>query len=176
MASTRQFKEERAEATAKLAAFDLSNVNRERSECEEGVKTTEQTQYSQQQCHQEQDQRPGVIGSVMKVVHDTYEHAKEAVVGKTQETTESTRETTEQAAEKAKEVKDRAAEKAREAKDTTAEKTKYKDYTTEKAKETTEKAAEKARETEDSTKGKVEEYKDYAVEKAKEATEKAQYI
>lgn len=35
-----------------------------------------------QQTGQQEQQRPGVIGSLLGAVHDTYKHAKEAVAGK----------------------------------------------------------------------------------------------
>jgi uncharacterized protein YjbJ (UPF0337 family) len=41
---------------------------------------------------QQQEERPGVIEYVLKAVHEMYEHAKEAVVGKGKETAETTKE------------------------------------------------------------------------------------
>lgn len=119
MASRQAAKEEGAEAAARNAADELSDVNRERKQREQEGKMENETQY-----HHEQ-RGPGVIGSIIKSVQGTVEHAKDAVMGKSQESTE-----------KMEEYKDSAARKTGE----------YKDYTAEKAEE----AAEKVKETEDS--------------------------
>jgi hypothetical protein len=66
MASSREFKEKRAEAAAKLAASDLEDVNREREHEEQAKMEREESQQQQQQ-----EERPGVIGSVLKAVHET---------------------------------------------------------------------------------------------------------
>ncbi|KAL3570951.1 hypothetical protein D5086_028200, partial [Populus alba] len=121
--ASRHEKEERAEAAAWQAASDLRDVNRER-ECYEEREAKMATDQPQQE-------RPGVIGSVLRSVADTLGHAKDAVVGKSFEAAEQTRETADAAEEKARENKDSVAEKAKG----------YKNYTTQKAKETTDSAA-----------------------------------
>ncbi|TXG58381.1 hypothetical protein EZV62_016210 [Acer yangbiense] len=162
--TTRREKELRAEAAVRQAAADLRDVNREAD-----------NQPPQQQ------QKPGVIGSVLRTVQGTYEHAKEAVVGKSYDAAESTREATESAAEKAKQAKDTttekakettnsALEKAKEAKNKTVEKTgETKDSALGKAKEAKDKTVEKTEKTKDSALGKAKESTDYAAEKAKES-------
>ena len=89
MASAREFKEKRAEAAAKLAVSDLKEINRERGYEERAKIEREESQ--------QQEERPGVIESVLKAVHEMYEHAKEAVVRKGEETAETTRERVENA-------------------------------------------------------------------------------
>lgn len=182
--ASRHEKEERAEAAAWQAASDLRDVNRER-ECYEEREAKMATDQPQQE-------RPGVIGSVLRSVADTLGHAKDAVVGMSFEAAEQTRETADAAEDKARENKDSVAEKAKG----------YKNCTTQKAKETTDSAAckidetkesakqkigeyedkakeykdyaaQKAKDTKDSVMGKVDEYKDYATEKAKETKNSA---
>ncbi|KAK1259572.1 hypothetical protein QJS04_geneDACA020094 [Acorus gramineus] len=60
---------------------------------------------------------------MLKAVQGTYEHAKEATIGKASETAEKTGETKDSTMEKAREGKDKAAEKAGEVKDSMAGKT-----------------------------------------------------
>ncbi|KAK4272794.1 hypothetical protein QN277_021300 [Acacia crassicarpa] len=146
----REFKEARAEVAAKLAAKDLEDANRLRERDQEHL------------VEDREDQGPGVVGSMFKAVQDTYQHAKEAVVGKTQDAANTAGD---YAADKARETKDATkqkagefAEKAREAKDATVDK----------AAEYTGYAAEKAKEAKDTTVQKAGEYKDYTAEKAKE--------
>ena len=118
VSSEKKFKEERAEAASKLAAKDLEDVNRERNQ------NTEQ-------------QKPGVIGSMIRAVQDTFEHAKEVVVGKSQDVGEKGAEVREISAEKSRGIYDAATEKAKETKDATKEKAgEYKDYAAQKAQET----------------------------------------
>ncbi|KAK3226685.1 hypothetical protein Dsin_006547 [Dipteronia sinensis] len=167
--TTRREKEQRAEAAVRQAAADLRDINRE----------TELHGETDQQSPQQQ-QKPGVIGSVLRAVQGTYEHAKDAVVGKSYDTAESTREATASAAEKAKQAKDTTTEKAKETTNSALEKAKEaKDMTVEKTGETKDSAlgkageykdytAEKAKETKDAALGKAGEYKDYTAEKAVE--------
>ncbi|CAJ2672604.1 unnamed protein product [Trifolium pratense] len=132
---------------------------------------------NQQQQHN--DDNRGVIGSVMKAVHDTYENAREAVVGKRDPaTTEEVHvfDNDNDLVSGGGEVRDISANKSRGVYDATKEKTnEYADYTAEKAKEAKNKAgeykdyaAEKAKEGKDATMNKMGEYKDYTAEKAKE--------
>ncbi|XP_039174169.1 late embryogenesis abundant protein ECP63 [Eucalyptus grandis] len=166
--ASRQAKEERAEEAARIAASELRDVNRDRErEREYGAGGERVAAFDA--LDQPQQQRPGMIGSVLRAVHDTYEHAKEVVVGKSHDAAETGREGAEYTADRSREGYDATTGKAKE----------YKDYTTEKAKETTDsaaqkvqektgEAAEKAKETKESAKGKLGEYKDYAAEKARE--------
>ncbi|XP_048127566.1 late embryogenesis abundant protein ECP63 isoform X3 [Rhodamnia argentea] len=162
MASRQEAKEERAKEAARIAAAELRDVNRD----QERVTTYDTTDRPQQE-------RPGMIGSVLRAVHDTLEHAKEVVVGKSHDAGESAREDAEYTADRSRKGYDTTTGKAKE----------YKDYTTEKAKDTTDsaaqkvkektgEAAEKAEETKESAKGKLGEYKDYTAQKAEEAKEK----
>ncbi|QHO26029.1 putative glycosyltransferase [Arachis hypogaea] len=173
MESREQLKEESAEQTAK----DLEEVNKARNHD-----------------HDEQ-QKPGVIGSMLRAVHDTYESAKDAVVGKRDNTTTNAASsditTTNKGEEfggfgagevrdisigKAKNAKDYtkeqadyAAEKVKESKDATVEKAgEYTDYASQKAKETKDAASQKAKETKDATMDKAKEAKDKTVEKGGE--------
>ncbi|KAJ1418887.1 Late embryogenesis abundant protein [Sesbania bispinosa] len=211
MASRQQFKGDRAEAAAKLCAQDIGDVNRA-NERDEGYTLNSETNFKQARAEaasklaakdledvnrakqsamsaassEQHQQKPGVIGSMLKAVQGTYEHAKEAVVGKGQETgevrdtsvetfskdqtgskmgeytdfaTQKARERNEATKQKAGEYADYASQKAKETKDTTMNKAgEYKDY-----------AAEKAKEAKDATMQKAGEYKDYTAEKAKEA-------
>ncbi|KAK2418321.1 late embryogenesis abundant protein ECP63 [Trifolium repens] len=183
MASRKVYKEDRAEAAAKLAAKDIGDINRT-NEREEGYSLNSETQFKQARAeaaaklaakdledvnrakesafnatsatgYYQQEEKPGVIGSVGSM----FKAAKDAVVGKSYEAGEKAKDTTDYAAQKTKENADYAAERAREAKDTTANK----------AGEYTNYAAEKAKEAKDATVQKAGEYKDYAAEKAKEA-------
>ncbi|GLT93462.1 hypothetical protein SLE2022_112540 [Rubroshorea leprosula] len=105
--ASREAKEERAEAAARLASEELRDVNRER---EYGGTTVYKEQMD---AHLQQEEIPGVIGSALRAVQGTYEHAKQAVVGKSHDTVDATRETKDATAEKAKEYTDYAKEKAR---------------------------------------------------------------
>ncbi|MBA0684374.1 hypothetical protein Goari_025965, partial [Gossypium aridum] len=211
--ATRQEKERRAEAAARQAADDLRDINSGREYEERVVYKEELDRSSQQQQQwlpeesfaykeewgretspQQQQQRPGVIGTVLRAVQGTYEHAKEAVVGKSHEregvyggggktwgTTDegdNAKEFAERAKdttmEKAGEYKDYASEKANQSadkakqmKDTTKEKAaEYTDYAAQKAKETKNSAAQRTKETKDTVTGKASEYTDYAAQKA----------
>lgn len=138
--ASRHEKEERAEAAAWQAASDLRDVNRER-ECYEEREAKMATDQPQQE-------RPGVIGSVLRSVADTLGHAKDAVVGKSFEAAEQTRGTADAAEEKARENKDSAACKI--------------DETKESAKEKVEKTKESAKQKIGEYEDKAKEYKDYA--------------
>ncbi|KAI3442890.1 uncharacterized protein J3R85_000593 [Psidium guajava] len=124
---------------------------------------------------QPRQERPGVVGSVLRAVHDPYELVKEVVVGKSHDAAETTREDAEYTADrscggydaamcKAKEYKDYTAENAKETTNPAAQKVKEKEKTRE--------AAENAKETEESAKGKLGEYKDSTAQRAKKAKEK----
>ncbi|TKY53028.1 Embryonic protein DC-8 [Spatholobus suberectus] len=176
MASTQQ--EQQAEAAAKLAAKDLCQVNRER---ESDLGAADQ-------------QKRGVIGSVMRAVQDTYENAKEAVVGKKDPaknsyTTEvvhdvnvqpddvATGEVRDISATKSPGICDSASDKAGsevgEYTDCASQKAKgTKDATKQKAGEYTDYASGKAKETKDATEQKAGECADYASQKAKEAKDR----
>ncbi|KAH7553634.1 hypothetical protein JRO89_XS12G0036500 [Xanthoceras sorbifolium] len=186
MASIRE-KQERAEAAARQAASDLRNVNRGTELYGGGTYRVVETDQPKQE-----QQRPGVIGTVLRAVQGTYEHAKEAVVGKSYDAAETTKEGTESAVEKARQAKDTTTEKARETTDQAAKKTEeYMDSAAQKAKETkesakgkvgeyadktkesTKSAAEKAREAKDQNVEKAGEYKDYTAEKARETKDAA---
>lgn len=120
--ASRQEKLERAEAGARVAAADLRDINREREN--EQAASAAYVVETEQGKEQHQEERPGVIGSVLKAVTGTLENAKEAVVGKSHEAAETAREGTESAAEKAEEYKDYTTEKARERLDDYGEKAK----------------------------------------------------
>ncbi|KAI6698016.1 hypothetical protein NL676_018135 [Syzygium grande] len=156
--ASRQAKEERAEAAARIAASDPWDR----------AATFDTTDQPQQQ-------RPGVIGS----------HAKEAVVGKSHDAAETAHEGAEYTADRSREGYDAATGKAKEYEDYTTEKAKEttdsaaqkkaeetKESTKGKLGEYKDSAAEKVRETKDSTLGKAAEYKDYTAQKAEEAKEK----
>nr|KYP70956.1 Embryonic protein DC-8 [Cajanus cajan] len=110
---------------------------------------------------------------MFRAVQGTYEHAKEAVVGKPQETEkeryspgvyEKAKETKDAAGSKVGEYADYAGQKARETKDATKQKAgEYADYASQKAKETTEYAGDKAKEGKDAATGKLGELKDRAM-------------
>ncbi|KAK6231738.1 hypothetical protein QUC31_011019 [Theobroma cacao] len=106
--ATRQEKEQRAEAAARQAADDLRDVDRGRLYDERVVYEEELDQSPQQQ-----QQRPGVFGTVLR-----------AVVDKSHEAEDFTREGTDLAAENTRETKDEAAERAKEYKDNTTVKEK----------------------------------------------------
>lgn len=148
--ASRQLKEERAEAAAKLAAKEVGEINRAR-ERDQGFKLGTEREFKEARAEvaaklaakdledanllrereiamghkQQEEQGPGLIGSMVNAV-------KDAVVGKTQEAAHATSDYTSSAAQKAKEAKDAtvdkaaeyAADKAREAKDYTADKAK----------------------------------------------------
>ncbi|GMN39311.1 hypothetical protein TIFTF001_008536 [Ficus carica] len=182
MASSKQYKTEEAEAVAKHAAKDLEEVNREKRYEEErtDVGRTE----TDQQYNQQQEERPGVIGTMLKAV----EHVKEVVVGKSPDTTrdgedrfaeeklartreveegrDRSEETTEEAARKMEEYKESAKERAKQAAETTKEKA---EETKESAKEKAEEFAEKAKESKEEAKEKAQEYADSVAERAKQA-------
>ncbi|XP_054804399.1 embryonic protein DC-8-like [Prosopis cineraria] len=184
-----QFKEDRAEAAAKLSAKDIGDVNRER-EREYGSQWTTEREFREARAEvaaklaakdledanrlreREQEllagrekQGPGVMGSMFKAVHDTYEHAKEAVVGKTHDAANTAGEYKDYAAHKAGETGDATKQKAGEFVEKARE---TKDATVDKASEYTGYAADKAKEAKDATVQKTGEYKDYTADKAKE--------
>ncbi|KAG4928376.1 Late embryogenesis abundant protein ECP63 [Glycine max] len=161
MASRRQFKEERAEAAAKLAAKDIGDINRA-NERDEGYDLRNEANFKKARaeaaaklaakdledanrlrdstlinttCHDHDENKPGLIGSMLRA-------AKEAVVGKPHH---DEVDNSSGVYEKAKETKvDAAGSKMGE----------YADYATQKARE---------------TKQKAKEAKDYAADKAKDA-------
>ncbi|KAK7277464.1 hypothetical protein RJT34_22477 [Clitoria ternatea] len=185
MASRQQ--EDRAEAAAaKVAAKDLEELNRARH-----------LNLGAEDQHQQDEQKRGVIGSVIRAVQDTYENAREAVVGKKDPADSHTKtevvhrfnnddnlvgagQVRDISANKSPGIYDSATGKAKEAKDKTVEKGgEYKNYAAEKAKEGKDAAmnkmgeygdytAEKAKEGKDATMNKMGEYRDYTAEKAKE--------
>ena len=180
MASRQQFKEDRAEAAAKLAAKDIGDINRT-NERDEGYDLHDEANFKQARAeaaaklaakdledanrlrdntfntwkeqHQHDENKPGVIGSMFRA-------AKEAVVGKPHHEEVYAKET------KMGEYSDYATQKARETKQKAGE---YTDYAAQKAKETKDYAAEKAKNAKDTTVQKAGEYKDYTAEKAKNA-------
>ncbi|BAT85794.1 hypothetical protein LR48_Vigan641s002500 [Vigna angularis] len=203
MASGQQFKGDRAEAAAKLAAKDIGDINRanerndnfdlhseanfKQARAEAAAKLAAKdledvnkmrdnnaTTFKEQQHYTEN--KPGVIGSMFRA-------AKEAVVGKPHDAVEtcpgvydSSREriTKEQGGSKMGEYADYATQKARETKDATVQKAgEYTDFATQKAKESKDYAADKAKEAKDATVQKASEYKDYTAEKAKEGKDSA---
>jgi len=201
MASGQQFKGDRAEAAAKLAAKDIGDINRAQERDENfdlhseanfkqaraeaaaklaakdledvnRMRDNSSTAFKEQQRYSEN--RPGVIGSMFRA-------AKEAVVGKPHPETspgayDSCRErvTKEQGGSKMGEYADYATQKAKETKDATVQKAgEYTDFATQKAKESKDYAADKAREAKDATLQKASEYKDYTAEKAKEGKDTA---
>ncbi|KAF7146498.1 hypothetical protein RHSIM_Rhsim04G0137300 [Rhododendron simsii] len=137
-----------------------------------------------------QEERPGVIGTILKSVAETLESAKEAIIGKSydepreggyeEQAQEEERGITDRAVKKAGEMKEVAKEKAETAKEMAKETA---ELATEKAKETTESVAEKARQAKETVMGKQKasekagekggEYKDYTMEKAEESKERA---
>lgn len=127
-----------------------------------------------QQQHDQDQQKAGVIGSVMKAVQDTYENAREAVVGKRDPAAHSHTTTTEVVHTIGDddrlegEVRDISADKSRGVYDST-----FNDRAGPTADEYASRAAQKAKETKDATKEKTMEYADYAGDKAKEAKDKA---
>ncbi|XP_028225936.1 embryonic protein DC-8-like isoform X2 [Glycine soja] len=184
MASRQQFKEDRAEAAAKLAAKDIGDINRT-NERDEGYDLHDEANFKQARAeaaaklaakdledanrlrdntfntwkeqHQHDENKPGVIGSMFRA-------AKEAVVGKPHHEEVYAKET------KMGEYSDYATQKARETKQKAGE---YTDYAAQKAKETKDYAAEKAKNAKDTTVQKAGEYKDYTAEKAIEGKDSA---
>ncbi|KAJ8537715.1 hypothetical protein K7X08_014255 [Anisodus acutangulus] len=155
MESRQAVKEERAEAAARVAADELHDVNKERRD----------------QSQREYEQKPGVIGSIIKSVQGTLGHAKDAVTGKAHDTAAVTSDTTSVVAENATQSKDAAASKMGEYADYAKEKDKaveYKDYAADKAKQAKDTTMDKAKEAKNTTMQKTEEYKDYTAEKAKD--------
>ncbi|KAK7284942.1 hypothetical protein RJT34_19696 [Clitoria ternatea] len=193
MASGQQFKEDRAEAAAKLAAKDIGDINRT-NERDEGYTLNSELNFKQARAeaaaklaakdledvnrakhaafteHRHDEQKPGVIGSMFRA-------AKEAVVGKPHEEATQTNYSPgmyDSATGKAKEYKDYTAEKAKETKDATMQKAgEYADYASQKAKETKDMTMDKAKEAKDKTVEKASEYKDYTAEKAREGKDSA---
>ncbi|XP_027353211.1 embryonic protein DC-8-like [Abrus precatorius] len=198
MASRQQFKEDRAEAAAKLAAKDIGDINRA-NEREEGYTLHSDAHFKQaraeaaaklaakdledvnraresamQEQREDEQQKPSVIGSMFRA-------AKEAVVGKPQEGAEVRDRSVENPPgvydstwEKTKETKDAAKQKAEEYADYASQKAKEtKDKTMDKAGEYKDYAADKAKEAKDATVQKAGEYKDYTAEKAKEGKDNA---
>ena len=202
MASGQEFKGDRAEAAAKLAAKDIGDINRQ-NERDENFDLHSETNFRQARAEaaaklaakdledvnrmrdhthstttfKEQrydENRPGVIGSMFRA-------AKEAVVGKphTVETSlsgnDSNRErvTKEQGGSKMGEYADYSTQKAKERKDERMQKAgEYTDFPTQKAKESKD-YAERIKEAKDATLQKAAEYKDYTAEKAKEEKDSA---
>lgn len=133
------------------------------------------------------EEKRGVIGSVIKTVKDTYENARESIVGKRDPADNS--HTTTQVVHvydhndgvSTGEVRDISANKSCGIYDSATQKSnEYADYAGEKAKEAKEKAGEykdcaveKAREGKDATVNKLGEYKDCTAEKAKEGKDTA---
>ncbi|XP_019454945.1 PREDICTED: embryonic protein DC-8-like isoform X2 [Lupinus angustifolius] len=196
MASRQDFKEDRAEAAAKLAAKDIGDVNRER-EREQGFNLNSEVNFKQARAEAaaklaakdledvnrareqyglgEHEQKPGLIGSMLKA-------AKEAVVGKNNNedievrehspnyTTHRYKDTSENTGSKVGEYTDYAAQKTKETKDYAVDKAKEaKDTTINKAGEYKDYTVDKAKQAKDATMNKAGEYTDYAAEKAKEA-------
>ncbi|KAK7345447.1 hypothetical protein VNO77_16051 [Canavalia gladiata] len=166
--ASRQQPEDRAEAAAKVASKELEQVNKAR---DHNLAIEDQQQHDQE--------KRGVISSVLRAVQGTYENAKGAVVGKKDPADPYTTEVVHhvnvededartgevrdispnKAGSKVGEYADYASQKAKETKDATAQKAgEYTDY-----------ASQKAKEAKDKTMEKGGEYKDYAAEKAKEA-------
>jgi len=198
MASGQQFKGDRAEAAAKLAAKDIGDMNRA-NERDENFDLHNEANFKQARAEaaaklaakdledvnrmrdhtatsfkeQQGENRPGVIGSMFRA-------AKEAVVGKPHDVVETSprgygydssrdRVTNEQGGSKMGEYADYATQKAKETKDATMQKAgEYTDFATQKAKEGKDYAADRAKEAKDATAQKAAEYRDYTAEKAKE--------
>lgn len=79
--ASRQAKEKRAEAAAKLAASNISDDNIEREkEAADRIKAETEKLYYQQQ------QRPSFTRSVLGAAQDAYEQVKEAVTRKIENT------------------------------------------------------------------------------------------
>ncbi|CAJ1889574.1 unnamed protein product [Sphenostylis stenocarpa] len=180
MASGQQFKGDRAEAAAKLAAKDIGDINRanerdasydlhpevnfKQARAEAAAKLAAKdledvnrmrdntvTTLKEQQHYD--DNRPGVIGSMFRA-------AKEAVVGKPHDVVEtSPRVYDSTTREKVRETKEQGGSKMGE----------YADYATQKAKETKDATMQKTGEYTDYATQKAKESKDYAAEKAKQA-------
>lgn len=93
--ASRQEKLERAEAALRVAAADLRDINRER----ENEQVAAAVYVVEAEHGRYQEERSGFIGSVLRAVSGTLEHAKQAVVGKSHEAAETMREGTESAAE-----------------------------------------------------------------------------
>ncbi|KAK7337164.1 hypothetical protein VNO77_17725 [Canavalia gladiata] len=188
MASRQEFKEDRAEAAAKLAAKDIGDVNRtnEREEsytlhsdihfkearaeaaAKLAAKDLEDVNRARESAFREKqrycdEQKPGVIGSMFRA-------AKEAVVGKPHEGVEVRDRGTSPG------VYDYTTQKTTETKDATKQKAgEYADYTSQKAKEAKDKAgeyknyaADKMKEAGDATMNKAKEAKDATMQKAGE--------
>ncbi|PQQ09078.1 embryonic protein DC-8 [Prunus yedoensis var. nudiflora] len=80
--ASRQAKEERAEAAARPAADELRDVNKGRVYEEKTETTYTPTDELGRPAEQVHEEKPGVIGSVLKTVTGKLEQAKDAVVGK----------------------------------------------------------------------------------------------
>ncbi|RDX69589.1 hypothetical protein CR513_51272, partial [Mucuna pruriens] len=159
------FKQARAEAAAKLAAKDLEDVNRARERA-----------WSEQR----DENKPGVIRSMLRAVTGTYDHAKEAVVGKPHDhdavdyNLPGAHDYPTKGGSKMGEYTDYATQKAKETKDATKQKAgDYADYASQKAKESKDYVADRAKDAKDATLQKAGEYKDYTAEKAKEGKDSA---
>ncbi|KAI3989793.1 hypothetical protein MKX01_040763 [Papaver californicum] len=193
--ASRQAKEEKAEHLASEAAAELRDANRDRRYEEEP-----KARYAEEP-QQQQQQRPGVIGSVLKAVQGTFDHAKEAVTGSktaaydygtTADQTTTLGQGTEYyesgvpmgsgygedytatAAQKIKEMKDTAADRTKEFAGNAAEKARQaKDSTVDTTKQYTGSAADKARQTREAAERKTREYADTNKDYAGSAAEKA---
>lgn len=140
-----------------------------------------------------EEEKRGVIGSMLKAVQGTYESAKEAVVGKGDPTIRddevvhhvdvvdvnvgddnTTGEVRDISADKSRGVYDSATWRAKEYGDKAGSKVgEYADYAGEKAKEAKDRTMEKGREYKDYAAEKAKEGKDYTAEKAKEGKDSA---
>ncbi|KAK7378725.1 hypothetical protein VNO80_04172 [Phaseolus coccineus] len=178
MASGQEFKGDRAEAAAKLAAKDIGDINRQ-NERDESFDLHSETNFRQARAEaaaklaakdmedvnrmrdhthstttfEEQhygENRPGVIGSMFRA-------AKEAVVGKPHTTVETSLRGNDSNRERG--TKEQGESKMGE----------YADYATQKAKETKDATMQKAGEYTDYATQKAKESKDYAADRTKEA-------
>ncbi|KAK6126294.1 hypothetical protein DH2020_039939 [Rehmannia glutinosa] len=178
MASRQTAKEERAEAAARTAAEELSDVNRERREREIEVKVEKQPEYFHQTVGGMKKKHRPVQGMRRRRPERQKtpppRMAKDTTAGKLGEykdyTAEKAKETKDTTVGKVGEYKDYAAEKAKETKDATMQKAgEYKDYAADKAKQAKDTTMEKATEAKDTTMDKAKQAKDTTVEKAAEA-------
>ncbi|KAL2933533.1 Late embryogenesis abundant protein ECP63 [Bienertia sinuspersici] len=197
-------KEEKAEGAARYAADELKSSREERESynTQQHVRKDDNKDHYagvggiSEETHTQQQNRPGLISSVFGALGSTYEHAKEAVTGKTHDAAEKTKETAGVVSESMKESHDVAAvraredaARAREGKDNAAENLKQtKDYTVGKTKDTAGYvadraavqakdvakdnagyAADKAAQAKDATVGKTKDTAGYVADKATQA-------
>ncbi|XP_074306052.1 uncharacterized protein LOC141641279 [Silene latifolia] len=188
--ASRNRKEEKAEGAARYAADEIKSAREERNSQDQlrrgdydtgyGTGTGTGTGTYTTSSTVEEKNRPGIISSVVGALGSTYEHAKEAVTGKTHDAAEKTKETADSVSRSTQESHDAAAVRAREkaewaraGRDNTAESLREaKDKTLGTAKDAAGYVGDKTREAKDKTVGTAKDAAGYVGDKTREAKDK----